>query len=122
MLLTLLNPFARSPDAIDAAAAQTLLATRDALLIDVRGPDEMAQGTAQGAINLPLGTLAHTADPASPNVHPALRKDRPLILFCASGSRSAMAGKLLLKLGYGEVYNLGSIAAWQSAGGKVVKG
>lgn len=121
MLLTLLNPFGRTPDAIDGAAARTLVKTKNAVLIDVREPGEFAQGTAAGAINLPVGTIGHAADPESPNCHPDLTKDRPLILFCASGGRSAMAGKVLLKLGYGEVYNLGSAAAWKAAGGAMTR-
>ena len=88
--------------------ARRLITERDALLLDVRGPDEVAQsGRLEGAINIPFGETAHRADPASPHHLGDFRKDRPVILYCASGRRSALDGHALKQLGYDEVYNLG---------------
>jgi rhodanese-related sulfurtransferase len=41
--------------------------------------------------------------------NPELRKDRPIILYCASGGRSALSGKVLKDMGYEQVYNLGAL-------------
>lgn len=108
---------------ITPAQAAEMLRAGDVLLVDVREPAELAQtGRLKGAINLPLATLAERADPASPAHEPALRTDRPVILYCASGKRSAAAGQALLRLGYGAVYNLGGIAAAAAAGLPVERG
>ena len=53
----------------------------------------------------------------------AIRFDpaKPVILYCGSGGRSALAGKTLKDLGYAEVYNLGAFKDWVEAGGAVEK-
>lgn len=120
MLLTMLNPFAASGEVIDGARARTLVKQSAAVLVDVREPQEVRQGgQASGAINLPLGELAQRATPATPTCHPDLGTGRPVIVYCATGARSGMAAKILKKLGHAEVYNMGSLAAWTSAGGAV---
>ena len=53
--------------------------------------------------------LEFRADPDASQHEPEFRKDRPVIVYCASGGRSALAGKMLQDLGYSEVYNLGGI-------------
>ena len=47
---------------------------------------------------------------------PALRKDRPVILYCASGGRAALAGKMLLDLGFTDVRNAGGLKELSGAG------
>ena len=44
-----------------------------------------------------------------------------MILYCASGGRAALGGKLLKDFGYGEVYNLGGFKDWAESGGEVEK-
>jgi rhodanese-related sulfurtransferase len=44
-----------------------------------------------------------------------------VIVYCASGGRSALSGKVLKDLGYGEVYNLGAFKDWVEGGGAVDK-
>ena len=44
-----------------------------------------------------------------------------MIVYCASGGRSALSGKLLKDMGYERVYNLGSFKDWADAGGEVEK-
>jgi rhodanese-related sulfurtransferase len=44
----------------------------------------------------------------------------PIVVYCASGARSARAAQLLADLGYGPVSNLGGLGDWKSGGGKVV--
>jgi rhodanese-related sulfurtransferase len=56
------------------------------------------------------------ADPATPSHNPAFQKDRPIILYCASGGRSALAGKVLKDMGYENVQNLGGFKEAAEAG------
>lgn len=51
----------------------------------------------------------HLVAVAPPHHDPALRRDRPIVLYCASGGRSALAGKTLQAMGYASVYNAGGI-------------
>jgi rhodanese-related sulfurtransferase len=79
------------------------------LLIDVREPDEYAQFRAAGAVLMPLSVfqLRYSQLPA----------DRPLLLICASGSRSLAAGTFLIQHGFGTVANVeGGSIAWARAG------
>jgi rhodanese-related sulfurtransferase len=93
-----------------------------AVLVDVRDSAELAQtGKAHGAVHIPRGSLEFKADPASPTVEKAFALDKPVILHCASGGRSALAGKLMKDFGYQKVYNLGGFKEWVDAGGKVDK-
>ena len=104
----------------DEAAA---LVKSGAVIIDVREPSELAQsGKAKGAINIPVGQITAQADPSSPAHDPRLNKDNPIILYCASGMRSGAAGSTLKSMGYGKVYNMGTLSAWAAAGCPVEKG
>lgn len=89
-----------------------------ALLLDVRDAPELERmGRAQGAHHVPRGMLEFRADANTPFADPELRKDRPVVLYCASGGRAALAGKLLKDMGYAEVYNLGGLQDWKDGGG-----
>lgn len=81
-----------------------------ALLVDVRTSEEFAQGSAPGAINIPLATL-----PDAMAIH-APDKDRVLLLHCRSGGRSAMAARKLRSAGYTRVFNVGSFGQAQKLG------
>lgn len=105
---------------VDADQARELLA-QGALLLDVRDAPELAKtGRAAGAHHISRGMLEFRADPDLPSHDPELRKDRVIILHCASGGRAALAGKLLLDMGYEQVFNLGGLADWSKAGGAVI--
>ncbi len=94
---------------VTAEEAHELISGRDALLLDVRDGPELAQsGKLKGAVNVSRGMLEFRADPNGSYHDPEFRKDRPVVLYCASGGRSALAGKTLRDMGYAEVYNLGS--------------
>lgn len=87
-------------------------------LVDVRGHDEVAQtGKAKGALHIPLFLLNQHADPRHPEFHPGLNTEKPVALYCASGARSQMAAQAMSTLGFSEVYNIGGLMHWQSAGG-----
>lgn len=80
-----------------------------ALLVDVREPNEFDEVHAQGAHLLPLSEFEARFQ--------ELPKDRPLVMICRSGARSARAGQYLLENGYTDVVNLeGGTLAWKDAG------
>lgn len=105
---------------ISPAQAQELVASGQAVLIDVRdAPEVEKSGKVAGALHISRGMLEFRADPDSPYHDKTLRKDRPVILYCASGGRSALSGKTLKDLGYAEVYNLGAFKDWVDNGGPI---
>jgi rhodanese-related sulfurtransferase len=102
---------------VSAEEARELLAGGDALLVDVRDPPELlAAGKLKGALNVSRGMLEFRADAEAKSHDPEFRKDRPTILYCASGGRSALAGKTLQEMGYAQVYNLGGFKEAVEAG------
>jgi rhodanese-related sulfurtransferase len=104
---------------IGADDAKKLISDRNAVVIDVRdAPEVQASGKVKGALNISRGMLEFRADAETPYHNPELRKDRPVILYCASGGRSALGGKVLKDMGY-EVYNLGAFKDWAEGGGEV---
>lgn len=103
---------------IDAARARQLMAN-GALVVDVRdAPEIAASGKVKGAVHISRGMLEFRADPATPYHNPELRADRPVVLYCASGGRAALSGKLLQDMGYKQVFNLGGFKDWAEAGGE----
>ena len=73
-----------------------------AKIIDVRTAGEFADSSYPGAVNIPLNVLPAKLDELGP-------KDTPIILYCASGARSAQAARLLKQAGYMDVVNAGGI-------------
>jgi rhodanese-related sulfurtransferase len=105
---------------ISPAQAQELVASGQAVVIDVRdAPEVEKSGKVAGALHISRGMLEFRADPDSPYHDKTLRKDRPVILYCASGGRSALSGKTLKDLGYAEVYNMGTFKDWVDNGGPI---
>lgn len=94
-----------------------------AVLVDIRESEERVQnGCIPGAIHLPRGMLEFYADPTSPYHRKELDPTQRVILHCASGGRSALAGRSLQELGYTNVAHLdGGIGAWAAAGQPVHK-
>ena len=91
-----------------------------ALVVDVRdAPELQAVGKVKGAKHVSRGMLEFRADPASPYHDPDFSPDRTVIVYCASGGRSALAGKALQDLGYRDVRNLGGFKDWAEGGGAV---
>jgi rhodanese-related sulfurtransferase len=89
----------------------------EVLVIDVRDAPELASaGKIKGAVNVSRGMLEFRADPESPYHNPAFRKEGPVALYCASGGRSALAGKTLQELGYTTVHNAGAFKDLAEAG------
>lgn len=72
-----------------------------ATLVDVRSADEFRDGSYPGAINIPVQAIAARLR--------ELPKDKPVILFCASGARSAVAARVLKASGFADVLNAGGL-------------
>jgi NADPH-dependent 2,4-dienoyl-CoA reductase/sulfur reductase-like enzyme/rhodanese-related sulfurtransferase len=78
------------------------------IVVDVRTPDEFLEGAYPDAINIPLDELMERLDDLGNN------SAREIIVYCASGARSAYAQRLLMQVGYSNVKNGGGIAAMMS--------
>ena len=102
-----------SPQAVIAE-----LAADEVLLVDLREAEERREhGTIPGAIHAPRGMIEFYADPTSAYYRIEFDPDRRTILFCSSGSRSALAASALASLGYSRVAHLhGGLRAWREAG------
>jgi len=95
---------------IEPTPAAVLIDSAQALLLDVREADEWAAGHSPAATHMPLGQLNPAAVPS----------DRPVIMICRSGGRSAKAAAALAAAGH-QVSNLqGGMKAWTAAGLPVV--
>ena len=107
---------------ITPAQAKEMIAKGDALVVDVRdGTEVAASGKVAGAVHVSRGMLEVRADPESPYHDKNFAKDKSVVVYCASGGRSALAGKMLKDLGYEKVYNLGGFKDWAESGGAVEK-
>ena len=106
-----------SPDEV-----KSLMGREDVLIVDVRDDGEVAStGKVQGALHVSRGMLEFRADETTPYHNEAFSKDKTVILYCATGGRSALGGRALLDLGYKDVRNLGGFPAWAESGGDVEK-
>ncbi|HEV7468168.1 MAG TPA: rhodanese-like domain-containing protein [Pseudonocardia sp.] len=87
------------------------------LLVDVREPGETARGVIPGAVLVPRGMLEFRADSATSSHLDGFDLGRRVIVYCAAGSRSALAARSLQELGYGDVAHLrGGFTAWLDEG------
>ena len=122
MVVTIKDLMASANDAvprISGAQAQAKVAA-GAVLLDIRDSAELAEtGRAVGSLHIPRGSLEFKADPTSASRDLQLQLDRPVVLHCAAGGRAALAGKLLMDMGYTQVYNLGGFKDWKESGGAV---
>ena len=102
------------------AEAREMIAKGNTLVLDVRDAPELAQsGKVAGALHVSRGMLEFRADPDSPYHDKNFSRDKTVIVYCASGGRSALSGKLLKDMGYPHVYNLGTFKDWAESGGAV---
>ncbi|MBM0204443.1 rhodanese-like domain-containing protein [Micromonospora sp. STR1s_5] len=96
------------------------LQEQNVLVVDVRDPSEVEKtGKLKGAVNVSRGMLEFRADPESQYHNPAFQKDKTVLVYCASGGRSALAGKTLQDMGYGQLYNLGAFKDLADAGNQI---
>ncbi|MHB1524096.1 MAG: molybdopterin-synthase adenylyltransferase MoeB [Candidatus Dormibacteria bacterium] len=81
------------------------------LVLDVREPEEVAQGLIPGAIHIPRGYLELQVEAAIPD------RSRPVTVYCAAGVRSLLAGRTLRQMGYSDVRSLkGGFSSWKDRG------
>ena len=107
---------------ITPAETREMIAKGNTLLLDVRdAPEVEKSGKAAGAVHISRGMLEFRADPESPYHDKNFAKDKTVIVYCASGGRSALSGKVLKDMGYERVYNLGAFKDWAETGGAVDK-
>jgi len=107
---------------ITPAQAREMIAKGDTLVVDVRdAPEVEKSGKIAGALNVSRGMLEFRADPESPYHDKNFSKDKTVILYCASGGRAALAGKTLVDMGYGRVYNAGGFKDWVDSVGATEK-
>jgi rhodanese-related sulfurtransferase len=107
---------------ITPAEAKEMIAKNNTLVVDVRdGPEVANSGKVAGAVHVSRGMLEFRADPESPYHDKNFTKDKSVILYCASGGRSALGGKTLKDMGYERVYNLGAFKDWAESGAPVDK-
>ena len=107
---------------ITPAQARELIGKGNTLVVDVRdAPEVEKSGKVAGAVHVSRGMLEFRADPDSPYHDKSFSKDKNVILYCASGGRSALAAKVLKDMGYEHVYNVGAFKDWAESGGAVDK-
>src|SRR5712692_5074411 len=111
-----------SVPAISPQDAKAMIERGQVLVVDVRdGLEIQSTGKVQGAKHVARGMLEFRADPDSPYYDKAFDRDKTVIVYCASGGRSALAGKTLQDMGYKDVRNLGGFKDWVENGGAVDK-
>jgi rhodanese-related sulfurtransferase len=107
---------------ITPAQAREMIGKGNTLVVDVRdAPEVEKSGKIAGAVHVSRGMLEFRADPDSPYHDKNFAKDKTLILYCASGGRSALAAKTLKDMGYSQVYNVGAFKDWAESGGAIDK-
>lgn len=90
---------------------RSFLSTKGAVLLDVRTPEEYAEGHIEGSYNIPLQSIEKTQTIVK-------EKSTPLFVHCRSGARSAQATNILKKMGYTNVEDIGGIISYK---GKVIR-
>jgi rhodanese-related sulfurtransferase len=102
---------------LDPSEVRNRMTRGDVLIVDVRDAPELASGgKLKGAVHVSRGMLEFRADPESPYHDPAFQKDKTVLVYCASGGRSALSGKTLKDFGYRSVFNAGGFKDLADAG------
>ncbi|HET7496997.1 MAG TPA: rhodanese-like domain-containing protein [Candidatus Eisenbacteria bacterium] len=104
-----------APGPVVTVAKAAELQTQGAFLVDVRQPEEWAEGHIQGSKLIPLDDLeSRLAE---------VPRDRNVVVVCHSGNRSKHGRDILLRAGYPQVASMaGGLSAWEAEGRKTVKG
>jgi phage shock protein E len=109
---------AAQPVLVDAAEAHELIGNEPELVVlDVRTPPEVAEGTLPGAVVIDLSS------PTFRSQIEELDRDTTYLVYCRSGNRSQEATRLMAELGFSDIYELdGGIVAWINGGMAVTSG
>jgi rhodanese-related sulfurtransferase len=100
---------------LSAEEVATEIESGDALLVDLREEDErFLEGAIPSSMHVPRGMIELSADPTSPLHRDEFDPERRIIVYCSSGSRSALAADTLQGMGYEDVAHLeGRMMAWK---------
>ncbi len=91
-------------------SAAEKIGNQEVMVVDVREPNEYAQGHIAGSLLIPLGQLSHRVEELG-------NKEREIIMVCRSGNRSSYAAEYLAGQGFNKIANLsGGMVAWLRAG------
>lgn len=102
------EPFQR----IDIDTAKQMILRGDVQIVDVRQPEEFAQGHVPGALLIPMNTVMSQID--------KIAEDKDVILVCGVGQRSAVAAEMAAAMGRTRLYNLeGGTEEWVKRGNPV---
>ena len=110
-------------DTISIKKAQTKLNDNNYIFFDVRDYRELKrEGKIPGSFSCPRGMLEFWIDPDSPYHKDIFNLDKTYIFYCASGWRSALAGKISIEMGLKPVLNLeGGFSLWKKHNGTIEK-
>jgi rhodanese-related sulfurtransferase len=101
---------------IDVENAARAIASQEAVVVDVREPDEFRQGHLPGAVNIPRGVAEMGVPQAVPD------RTARVVVYCAGGNRSALVADSLKQMGYENVESLaGGIQGWVRSGQPVTR-
>ena len=90
----------------------------DALLLDIRERDEFARAHIDGSLNVPRGILESAAEWDYAETEPALvlARDKPVVIICRSGNRSALAAEVLARMGFADLRSVKlGVKGWNDA-------
>ena len=109
----------RTVETLSGEEAAKLVGDANVIFVDVREGEELRKtGKLRDAVHVPRGFLEFQADPTSPTHKAELSGSKKLVLYCGSGSRSALAAKTLRDMGITNVAHVaGGFPALQKAGG-----
>ena len=107
LLVTALSFAACAAPNISGEAAHELVQKQGALLLDVRTPQEFADGHVDGALNIPVQELE------SKLASLPAKKDQDVVVYCRSGARSARASGILKQAGFTKIHDLGAMSNWR---------
>lgn len=122
-LATLVEEAAAEVEELNPIECQRWLALHaDAVVIDLREPNEYRDGAVPKAVHIPRGVLECAADLDHPDRDERLTNpDRPLLLYCRTGVRSVLAAHSLQRMGFTQVVSMaGGFTDWALVGGEVV--
>ncbi len=114
LIATITSMFKPKYNSVSAKEAKLIVNNGTHFLLDVRSKGEFSQGKIKGAKNIPLGDIGARLSEIEKY------RDKPILVNCFSGARSASACSYLHSKGFTNVINLsGGVMAWQSAGMKL---
>ena len=108
-------------ETLSPGEAVKLIGNSNVVFVDVRETEEVKRtGAVKGSVHAPRGLLEFHADPSSPSHKKELSSGKKLVLYCASGGRSALAAKTLKSMGVESVSHVaGGLPALQKVGASI---